>query len=138
MKMSMNTHEKLVQPDFKGNTVFERKPPVSSGERTYSTFLASKKTTTVATGIDISPDQINSTLFPFQKILVQWALHTTGTRVLANGHPATVTRDCEPHSIVYARIDGSSEERPFLPECVSLIKQQEQQAVSLRDAWRAK
>lgn len=64
-----------------------------------------------------------------------------GTTVLvATKHgprQATLTRDWHPHTIAYALLDG--EELPFLPECVQpMLKPQEQQAASLRDAWRAK
>ncbi|SRR6266550_623015 len=40
----------------------------------YASFLASKRTVAQTSGIDIPLDAIHPQLFPFQKILVQWAL----------------------------------------------------------------
>src|SRR5579859_4701584 len=40
----------------------------------YNAFLASKQIAAQTAGIDISLDAIHEKLFPFQKVLVQWAL----------------------------------------------------------------
>lgn len=50
----------------------------------YTEFLASKKATAVSTGIDISPDQINPTLFPFQRDIVHWALRRGRAAIFAD------------------------------------------------------
>lgn len=41
---------------------------------TYQDFLQTKKAIAPTSGIEISLDDIHPMLFPFQKVLVQWAL----------------------------------------------------------------
>lgn len=43
-------------------------------EHNYQSFLDNKKITEVSTGFDISIDEINESLFDFQKVLVRWAI----------------------------------------------------------------
>lgn len=47
----------------------------------YADFLASKKVTDPATGIDVVGD-LNPKLFPFQRDLVRWALRRGRTRAI--------------------------------------------------------
>ena len=42
---------------------------------TYAEFLQSKRNRTEYTGIQVSDDAVNLTLYPFQRDIVRWACH---------------------------------------------------------------
>ncbi len=51
---------------------------------TYSEFIASKRVTVTPVGFDVSDSSINAQLFPFQRAIVQWALHRGRAAVFAD------------------------------------------------------
>lgn len=50
----------------------------------YQTFLQSKKTIAQTSGLEVSLDDIHDGLFPFQKVLVQWALRKGRAAIFAD------------------------------------------------------
>lgn len=58
--------------------------PAPQAAQDYSAFLASKRTIVAPAGIEVALDEIHPMLFPFQRVLVQWALRKGRAAIFAD------------------------------------------------------